>query len=125
MGPAEDRLLMTGMHAVNDIFCIRCKKLVGWTYTKAYEHSQKYKEGKFIIEKIHLFLEQNDYDTPTPPGEKTDRWRRRSMSWGSDTSMDIIYEYKPSGSSPTSPRRTPLLTSSKEYPQSPLLKFDL
>eukprot|EP00815_Leptocylindrus_aporus_P008210 CAMPEP_0116052288 /NCGR_PEP_ID=MMETSP0322-20121206/1486_1 /TAXON_ID=163516 /ORGANISM="Leptocylindrus danicus var. apora, Strain B651" /LENGTH=190 /DNA_ID=CAMNT_0003535199 /DNA_START=194 /DNA_END=766 /DNA_ORIENTATION=- len=115
IGPAEDRILMTGLHSVNDIFCIRCKKLIGWTYSKAYEQSQKYKEGKFIIEKINLFLEEgNNYDAPTPPGEKQDRWRKRSMSWGSEPSVDIIYEYKPSGMSPSSPssRRNPILTNS-------------
>jgi len=106
---------MTGLHSVNDIFCIRCKKLIGWTYSKAYEQSQKYKEGKFIIEKINLFLEEgNNYDAPTPPGEKQDRWRKRSMSWGSEPSVDIIYEYKPGGMSPSSPssRRNPILTNS-------------
>lgn len=123
IGPAEDRILMTGLHSVNDIFCVRCKKLIGWTYTKAYEQSQKYKEGKFIIEKINLYLEEgNDYDTPTPAGEKQDRWRRRSQSWGSDTSMDVVYEYKPSGSAPTSPvlRGKSCLLSYGSPPNSPM-----
>ena len=46
IGPPEDRLLITGLHSVNDIFCKRCQSMVGWTYSKAYESSQKYKEGK-------------------------------------------------------------------------------
>ena len=61
IGPAEDRPLITGLHSVCDIFCKRCKNMVGWTYAKAYEASQKYKEGKFIIEKINLHLEESDY----------------------------------------------------------------
>jgi Yippee zinc-binding/DNA-binding /Mis18, centromere assembly len=98
LGPAEDRLLITGMHSVSDIFCKRCKSLVGWTYNKAYENSQKYKEGKFIIEKINLHLEESDYYQAAPPaGEKTDRWRKRSMSWGSESSpsntQSMVYEY--------------------------------
>lgn len=104
LGPAEDRLLITGMHSVSDIFCKRCKSLVGWTYNKAYENSQKYKEGKFIIEKINLHLEESDYYQAAPPaGEKTDRWRKRSMSWGSESSptntctQSMVYEYRPSG----------------------------
>lgn len=126
VGPAEDRMLMTGLHSVNDIFCTRCKKLIGWTYSRAYEQSQKYKEGKFIIEKIHLYLEENDYDTPTPAGEKQDRWRKRSMSWGSDASMEIIYEYKPSGSAPSSPtfHRTSLTTSPVSTPKIPPSQMD-
>jgi len=85
IGPAEERPLMTGLHSVSDIFCKRCKGLVGWTYIKAYEASQKYKEGKFIIEKINLHLETSDHFTVAPPpGEKNDRFRARSISWGSD-----------------------------------------
>jgi hypothetical protein len=101
-GPPEDRLLITGMHSVCDIFCKRCKTLVGWTYAKAYESSQKYKEGKFIIEKIHLHLEETLYGIQHPAGERTDKWRVRSMSWGSNADNDrvedsnIIYEYQSS-----------------------------
>ncbi|KZO91108.1 yippee-domain-containing protein [Calocera viscosa TUFC12733] len=50
-GKKEDRMLLTGMHTVADITCMGCGTSVGWTYLKAYETSQKYKEGKFIIEK--------------------------------------------------------------------------
>ena len=42
------------MHAVADIFCESCKQTLGWKYEQAFESSQKYKEGKFIIELIHL-----------------------------------------------------------------------
>ena len=28
--------------------------MIGWTYVKAYEEDQKYKEGKFIIEKHYM-----------------------------------------------------------------------
>jgi hypothetical protein len=90
------------MHSVCDIFCKRCKTLVGWTYAKAYEPSQKYKEGKFIIEKIHLHLEETLYGIQHPAGERTDKWRVRSMSWGSNADNDrvedsnIIYEYQSS-----------------------------
>lgn len=59
--------------------------MVGWTYARAYETSQKYKEGKFIVEKINLHLEESDYyDVATPAGARTDRFRARSISWGSD-----------------------------------------
>ena len=73
-----------------DIFCKRCNTKVGWTYARAYEPSQKYKEGKFIIEKIHLHLEESDYyDVDRPAGERADKWRRRSMSWGSERSLSL------------------------------------
>mmetsp|Transcript_28352 Transcript_28352/g.52295 ORF Transcript_28352/g.52295 Transcript_28352/m.52295 type:complete len:314 (-) Transcript_28352:200-1141(-) len=89
-GPSEDRNLITGLHSVSDIFCKRCQTLVGWTYAKAYEPSQKYKEGKFIIEKMFLHLEESDhYDVDRPAGERGDKWRVRSMSWGSERSLSV------------------------------------
>lgn len=109
IGPAEDRRLITGLHSVSDIFCKRCNSLLGWTYAKAYEQSQKYKEGKFIIEKIHLHMEESStYQVNHPAGERRDRWKMRSMSWSDDRvstsqfsrscqqddSISTIYEYR-------------------------------
>jgi len=89
-GPSEDRNLITGLHSVCDISCKRCQTLIGWTYLAAYEQSQKYKEGKFIIEKIFLHLEESDhYDIDRPAGERGDKWRVRSMSWGSERSLSV------------------------------------
>eukprot|EP00543_Licmophora_paradoxa_P008716 CAMPEP_0202451224 /NCGR_PEP_ID=MMETSP1360-20130828/9694_1 /ASSEMBLY_ACC=CAM_ASM_000848 /TAXON_ID=515479 /ORGANISM="Licmophora paradoxa, Strain CCMP2313" /LENGTH=320 /DNA_ID=CAMNT_0049069735 /DNA_START=1019 /DNA_END=1981 /DNA_ORIENTATION=+ len=120
-GPAEDRLLITGLHSVCDIFCKRCKRMVGWTYARAYETSQKYKEGKFIIEKINLHMEESDtYHVSHPAGEKSDRWRLRSMSWGSERKLggspyvrdeNVVYEYRPTHDSSTKS----LLTSPGQY----------
>ncbi|KAL7518747.1 hypothetical protein ACHAWX_003556 [Stephanocyclus meneghinianus] len=88
LSPPEDRILITGLHTVCDISCKRCRTLIGWTYAKAYEPSQKYKEGKFIIEKINLHLEEADgYQVERPAGERGDKWRVRSMSWGSERGM--------------------------------------
>ncbi|EIE82563.1 hypothetical protein RO3G_07268 [Rhizopus delemar RA 99-880] len=50
-GKAEDREMVTGLHRVKDIACIRCSTLLGWAYVKAYSSDNKYKEGKFILEK--------------------------------------------------------------------------
>mmetsp|Transcript_23923 Transcript_23923/g.42387 ORF Transcript_23923/g.42387 Transcript_23923/m.42387 type:complete len:137 (-) Transcript_23923:201-611(-) len=70
LGPLEERIFTTGLHSVCDIYCICCHSNVGWYYKEvppccikvrqqhsyfmflqAYEESQKYKEGKFIVEK--------------------------------------------------------------------------
>jgi len=48
---------MTGMHTVNDIYCSCCQRLLGWRYEKAYEEDQKYKEGKYILEKNMMLKE--------------------------------------------------------------------
>jgi len=53
-GPSEKRVLMTGLHTVADLFCTSCHSLLGWTYIFAYEESEKYKVGKFILEKAKI-----------------------------------------------------------------------
>jgi hypothetical protein len=45
---------MTGLHTVADIHCCCCGAVLGWKYEVAFEESQKYKEGKFIIEKAKV-----------------------------------------------------------------------
>ncbi|ONK59792.1 uncharacterized protein A4U43_C08F10740 [Asparagus officinalis] len=57
LGPTEDRHLLTGLHTVNDIYCSCCQQILGWRYEKAYDESQKYKEGKFILEKARMLKE--------------------------------------------------------------------
>ncbi|KAI4165320.1 MAG: hypothetical protein LQ342_001188 [Letrouitia transgressa] len=47
---AVERSMTTGRHQVRDVNCKQCKETVGWKYDKAYESSEKYKEGKFILE---------------------------------------------------------------------------
>ncbi|KAM6465124.1 protein yippee-like 2 isoform 1-T2 [Liasis olivaceus] len=34
-GPAEERILLTGLHAVADIYCENCKTTLGWKYVSA------------------------------------------------------------------------------------------
>lgn len=85
-GPHEERMMLSGTHTVADIFCCYCGQIVGWKYvispaiyfhfhlslsffqvltTKlfilpfqetAHENSQKYKEGKFVLERYILTL---------------------------------------------------------------------
>ncbi|XP_010549582.1 PREDICTED: protein yippee-like At3g55890 isoform X1 [Tarenaya hassleriana] len=54
MGENEDRMMMTGLHTVADIFCVGCGSIVGWRYEMAHEKSQKYKEGKSVLERSVL-----------------------------------------------------------------------
>lgn len=49
-GEAMERNMTTGRHVVRDIMCRQCNETVGWKYDKAYEATEKYKEGKFILE---------------------------------------------------------------------------
>ncbi|CAI5535898.1 unnamed protein product [Closterium sp. Naga37s-1] len=57
VGPTEDRMLITGLHTVADIYCSECHEVLGWKYEHAYEEPQKYKEGKFILEKAKVMKE--------------------------------------------------------------------
>jgi len=43
--------MTTGNHTVRDIYCIKCGVTLGWKYDKAYDPTQKYKEGKYILER--------------------------------------------------------------------------
>ncbi|KAM7263312.1 hypothetical protein ACFE04_000995 [Oxalis oulophora] len=54
LGPREERHLTSGLHLVNDIYCSSCQQILGWRYEKAYEESQKYKEGMYILEKERM-----------------------------------------------------------------------
>lgn len=35
-GPAEERVLLTGLHAVADIYCECCKTTLGWKYVNSF-----------------------------------------------------------------------------------------
>ncbi|GFQ02511.1 protein yippee-like [Phtheirospermum japonicum] len=50
-GEKEERQMMTGSHIVEDLFCVKCGSIVGWKYETAQERSQKYKEGKSVLER--------------------------------------------------------------------------
>nr|XP_019706341.1 protein yippee-like isoform X1 [Elaeis guineensis]XP_019706342.1 protein yippee-like isoform X1 [Elaeis guineensis]XP_019706343.1 protein yippee-like isoform X1 [Elaeis guineensis] len=54
VGLKEDRMMMTGLHTVSDIFCVGCGSIVGWKYDAAHDKNQKYKEGKFILERFKV-----------------------------------------------------------------------
>jgi hypothetical protein len=56
-GESQDRQLTTGLHTVSDISCNNCESCIGWYYNEAHELSQKYKEGKYIVEKMAMIAE--------------------------------------------------------------------
>ncbi|KAK9464557.1 yippee zinc-binding/DNA-binding /Mis18, centromere assembly-domain-containing protein [Lipomyces arxii] len=50
LGKPGQRMLVTGLHSVADIACASCDVNVGWKYIDAFERSQGYKVGKYILE---------------------------------------------------------------------------
>ncbi|XP_047048976.1 protein yippee-like [Lolium rigidum] len=53
-GEKDDRMMTTGLHTVCDIFCVTCGSILGWKYVSAFEKEQRYKEGKFILERFKI-----------------------------------------------------------------------
>ncbi|KAF3451443.1 hypothetical protein FNV43_RR07538 [Rhamnella rubrinervis] len=54
LGPEEERLMLSGLHTVEDIFCCCCGQRLGWKYVIAHDKNQKYKEGKFVLERWRI-----------------------------------------------------------------------
>lgn len=47
----QDRVMLTGRHMVRDVSCKNCNSKLGWIYEFATEDSQRYKEGRVILER--------------------------------------------------------------------------
>ncbi|XAR66490.1 hypothetical protein NMG60_11012753 [Bertholletia excelsa] len=60
VGPVEERMMISGMHTVSDIFCCGCGQILGWKYISVLDKTQKYKEGKFVLERWRIAEEVND-----------------------------------------------------------------
>ncbi|KAL9236792.1 hypothetical protein vseg_011421 [Gypsophila vaccaria] len=60
VGPDEDRLMMSGMHTVADVFCCGCGQLLGWKYMMARDKTQKYKEGKVVLERWRIVEDSSE-----------------------------------------------------------------
>jgi len=53
-GEPQDRLFNSGEYTVQDLLCMVCESTIGWRYVASKQEDQKYKEGKFIIEKTMM-----------------------------------------------------------------------
>lgn len=72
VGKSENRQLVTGWHVVADITCTTCASKLGWKYVDAKEPSQKYKVGKFILEKERVMTYRSWEDVPVGFMEESD-----------------------------------------------------
>lgn len=57
VGQKREKELITGHFTIADIYCANCRQELGWKYIRAYDDRQKYKEGRFIIEKAKILKE--------------------------------------------------------------------
>ncbi|CAL4897358.1 unnamed protein product [Urochloa decumbens] len=53
-GEKDERMMTTGMHTVCDIFCVACGSIVGWKYLAAVDKAQRYKVGKFLLDRAEV-----------------------------------------------------------------------
>ncbi|KAJ2716941.1 hypothetical protein H4R19_000340 [Coemansia spiralis] len=92
LGSSEDRLLMTGLHTVCDLYCRRCNALVGWKYLRAHDKAQRYKEGRYVLEQSQIVAaEQQCPDMPPPPSPLLlEPHRPRPVAPDSPASIDRV-----------------------------------
>lgn len=62
----QDRVMLTGRHMVRDVMCKNCKTKLGWMYEYATEDSQRYKEGRVILEHALITESEGFNEFPRP-----------------------------------------------------------
>uniref|UniRef100_H2ZJS5 Protein yippee-like n=1 Tax=Ciona savignyi TaxID=51511 RepID=H2ZJS5_CIOSA len=71
----QDRVMLTGSHMVRDVACKNCNTKLGWMYEYATEESQRYKEGRIILERS-LIMESDGFENvPKPSALSQNRLR--------------------------------------------------
>uniref|UniRef100_A0A669EQJ0 Protein yippee-like n=1 Tax=Oreochromis niloticus TaxID=8128 RepID=A0A669EQJ0_ORENI len=61
----QDRVMLTGRHMVRDVSCKNCNSKLGWMYEFATEESQRYKEGRVILERALVRESEGFEHVPT------------------------------------------------------------
>jgi len=79
----QDRVMLTGRHMVRDVSCKNCNSKLGWIYEFATEDSQRYKEGRVILERA-LVRESEGFEEHVPSDNS---WRKREKSIFSQVSF--------------------------------------
>ncbi|TFK46624.1 yippee-domain-containing protein [Heliocybe sulcata] len=50
LSPPATRLMYTGAHTIQELACARCGAYLGWKILRAHEWSEKWKDGRFLLE---------------------------------------------------------------------------
>ncbi|CAA3009060.1 Hypothetical predicted protein [Olea europaea subsp. europaea] len=65
VGDKEDRVMMTGIHTVVDVFCVGCGSLVGWKYQLVKKAKNTRKERSFLRGlRCWVLMEANIFQNP-------------------------------------------------------------
>ncbi|MGH0142260.1 UNVERIFIED_CONTAM: hypothetical protein FKN15_075904 [Acipenser sinensis] len=85
----QDRVMLTGRHMVRDVSCKNCNSKLGWIYEFATEDSQRYKEGRVILERA-LVRESEGFEEHNKEGPVYLRSADMTEVMMSNTTMDDI-----------------------------------
>lgn len=55
-GKIVEQEMVSGIYIIQKVNCHQCKANVGWTYLKAKNKGQLYKQGKFVMELARVVL---------------------------------------------------------------------
>ncbi|KAF5326545.1 hypothetical protein D9611_000234 [Ephemerocybe angulata] len=77
------QLMATGAHTMSEINCGSCHTYLGWKIVRAYEESERWKEGKFLLELESLYAQPD----PVAPLNFRHQQSRSSMM-DSDSGSD-------------------------------------
>lgn len=107
----QDRVMLTGRHMVRDVSCKNCNSKLGWIYEFATEDSQRYKEGRVILERA-LVRESEGFEEHVPSDNS---WALGLISYSLASTLHTPPEDLVVSEVLASPRHTP----------SPSLVYDL
>ncbi|OEL25660.1 Protein yippee-like [Dichanthelium oligosanthes] len=79
-GERDDRMMTTGLHTVCDILCVACGSVLGWKYLAAFNKTQRYKEGKFIMDRTKVL--SGNLGGPLVVGQQQQQQQSHSHSSG-------------------------------------------
>jgi hypothetical protein len=74
VGKPSVQLMTTGAHTLSEIQCGSCFTYVGWKIVRAHEETERWKEGKFLLELEHLDAQ------PDPVAPLNFRLQKRSST---------------------------------------------
>jgi len=108
------QLMTSGAYTIQEVICLVCTAYLGWKMIRAHERSERWKEGKHILE---LEFVQELLPPPVQRGSipeietaRRKRMRRAASIWGSrDTNYSL--PFAPQMPEFTSPTWTPLVGS--------------
>ncbi|KAJ3803032.1 hypothetical protein GGU11DRAFT_695456 [Lentinula aff. detonsa] len=78
------RLMATGAHTMQELTCTKCSAYLGWKITKAFEQSERWKEGHYLMELENLCARID----PNPSHPSRSRHPPRPASSSSDSSLE-------------------------------------